>query len=127
MIWKFLIICGLLFVIYKIVEISLRHIERRNAMRKLEGADLIAYLGKPEPQTDSHQIWLWRLLRAGSLALGIGISFCLTPLYTKVIQEILGDGAYYSYLVEVVGWGATMVLGAVALIIELLIERKLRK
>lgn len=111
-----------LFVIYQTVALLLRYIERKNAIRKLEGADLITYLGKAEPKDNTSQKWIWWLLRVGSIALGCGISFCLTPLYSK-----LGQTPNTVYLVEVVGTGATMILSAIFLIIELLVELKMRK
>lgn len=107
---------------YKVIDLSLRRYERFKAMQKLEGGSLIEYLGKsePKPQGDSLRQSLWWLLRGGSVALGIGIAFSLSPLFVQL--EEIRDSVGETTLV-----GASIVLSALFLIIELLIERKVRK
>lgn len=107
---------------YKVIDLSLRRYERFKAMQKLEGESLIEYLGKsePNPQGDSLRQSLWWLFRGGSVALGIGIAFSLSPLFVQL--EEIRDSVGETTLV-----GASIVLSALFLIIELLIERKVRK
>lgn len=107
---------------YKVIDLSLRRYERFKAMQKLEGESLIEYLGKSEskPQGDSLRQSLWWLLRGGSVALGIGIAFSLSPLFVQL--EEIRDSVGETTLV-----GASIVLSALFLIIELLIEQKVRK
>ena len=72
----FLFYLSLLFAIYRVVELSLKRYERLKAMQKLEGEELIAYLGKAEPEQKSNSLEQskWWLIRIASLLTGIGIT-----------------------------------------------------
>lgn len=108
--------------IYKIVEVSLTRFERLKAMQRLEGQDLIAYLGKAAPQTDSLKQTMWWLMRIGSIVLGIGISFLLIPW----IEHLLPTSEYAN-TGEMFLVGMMMLCGTLLLIIELLIEHRIRR
>lgn len=117
----FVLIC---ITLYKIIDLSLRRYERFKAMQKLEGEQLVEYLGKsePDPQGDPLRQSLWWLLRAGSVALGIGIPFICSPFFAEIeCKANMGQVGQMSMV------GAMILLSAVFLIIELLIERKVRK
>ena len=107
--------------IYKIVELSLNRFERLKAMQKLEGQDLVEYLGKAAPQEDYLKQTMWWLMRIGSIRIGVGIG-CLQVIWVRQFPE---DG--YGNTPQLVLVGAMMLCGALFLIIELLLERKLRK
>ena len=107
--------------IYKIVELSLNRFERLKAMQKLEGQDLVEYLGKAAPQVDSLKQTMWWLMRIGSILIGVGIGF-LQVIWVRQLSE---DG--FGNTPQLVLVGAMMLCGALFLIIELLLERKLRK
>lgn len=107
--------------IYKIVELSLNRFERLKALQKLEGQDLVEYLGKAAPQEDSLKQTMWWLMRIGSVLFGVGIGF-LQSFWIDRIPEGPHNNTPMVMLV-----GAMMVAGTLCLIVELLIERKLRK
>lgn len=107
--------------IYKIVELSLNRFERLKALQKLEGQALVEYLGKAAPQEDYLKQTMWWLMRIGSILIGVGISF----LQSFWIGQLPEDG--YGNTPQLVLVGAMMLGGALFLIIELFIERKLRK
>ena len=107
--------------IYKIVELSLNRFERLKAMQKLEGQDLVEYLGKAAPQEDSLKASMWWLMRIGSILIGVGIGFLQC-----IWIEQLPAGRYNNTPIVVLS-GAMMLGGALFLVVELLIERKLRK
>ena len=107
--------------IYKIVDLSLKRYERLKAMQKLEGQDLVEYLGKAAPQVDSLKASMWWLMRIAAVALGVGIGF-LQCIWIEQLPE-----GNYNNTPMVVLVGAMMLCGASFLVVELLIERKLRK
>ncbi len=117
----FVMIC---ITLYKIIDISLRRFERFKAIQKLEGDLLVEYLSKnePRPQQDLLKASLWWLLRAGSVALGIGIPFLCAPIFAQ-IEYVPHVGAVGQMSMV----GTMILLSTTFLIIELLIERKLRK
>ena len=107
--------------IYKIVELSLNRFERLKALQKLEGQALVEYLGKAAPQEDYLKQTMWWLMRIGSILIGVGIGFL-----QSIWIEQLPEGNYKDTRMMVL-IGAMMLGGASFLIVELLIERKLRK
>ena len=107
--------------IYKIVELSLTRFERLKALQKLEGQDLVEYLGKAAPQEDYLKQTMWWLMRIGSILIGVGIGF-LQVFWIGQLPE-----GPYSDTPEIMLVGGMMLGGALFLIIELFIERKLRK
>ena len=107
--------------IYKIVELSLNRYERLQAMQKLEGQDLVEYLGKAAPQEDYLKQTMWWLMRIGSILIGVGIGFLQSFWIEQLPEGPFGDTP------EIMLVGAVMLCGALFLIIELFIERKLRK
>ena len=107
--------------IYKIVELSLNRFERLKALQKLEGQALVEYLGKAAPQEDHLKQTMWWLMRIGSILIGVGIGF-LQCIWIEQLPE-----GNYNNTPMVVLSGAMMIGGALFLIIELLLERKLRK
>ena len=107
--------------IYKILELSLNRYERLKAMQKLEGQDLVEYLGKAAPQVDALKQTMWWLMRIGSIVLGVGIGFLQSFWLANLPEGDFGDTP------EIMLIGAMICGGALFLIIELFIERKLRK
>lgn len=116
-----LFVLVIVIAIYKIVELSLTRFERLKAMQKLEGQDLVEYLGKAAPQVDSLKQTMWWLMRIASILLGVGVGF----LQVIWIRQLPEDG--YGNTPPMILVGAMMLCGALFLIIELLLERKLRK
>ena len=107
--------------IYKIVELSLTRFERLKALQKLEGQALVEYLGKAAPQEDYLKQTMWWLMRIGSILIGVGIGF-LQLFWIGQLPE-----APFGNTPEIMLVGGMMLCGALFLIIELFIERKLRK
>ena len=107
--------------IYKIVELSLNRFERLKAMQRLEGQALVEYLGKAAPQEDYLKQTMWWLMRIASVLLGVGIG----SMQTIWIREFPEDR--FCDTPQMILCGAMMLGGALFLIIELLLERKLRK
>ena len=116
-----LFVLVIVIAIYKLVELSLHRFERLKAMQKLEGQALVEYLGKAAPQEDYLKQTMWWLMRIGSILIGVGIGF-LQVIWVRQLSE---DG--YGNTPQLVLVGAMMLCGALFLIIELLLERKLRK
>lgn len=110
--------------LYKIIDLSLCRYERFKAMQKLDGELLVEYLGKSEPRSklDLLKKSLWWLMRAGSVALGIGVSLLSTPFFAEM-EYRKGVG----HVGQMSMFGTMILLAAVFLIIELMIERKIRK
>ena len=96
-------------------------LERLQAMQKLEGQELVEYLGKAAPQEDYLKQTMWWLMRIGSILIGVGIGF-LQVIWVRQFPE---DG--FGNTPEIMLVGGMMLCGALFLIIELFIERKLRK
>ena len=119
--WFVLFTLIIAVAIYKILELSLNRYERLKALQKLEGQDLVEYLGKAAPQVDSLKQTMWWLMRIGSILIGVGIGF-LQCIWIEQLPE-----GKYNNTPMVVLVGAMMLCGALFLIIELFIERKLRK
>ena len=107
--------------IYKIVELSLNRFERLKAMQKLEGQDLVEYLGKAAPQEDYLKQTMWWLMRIGSILIGVGIGFLQSFWVANLPEGPIGNTP------EIMLMGGMMLCGALFLIVELFIERKLRK
>lgn len=118
--WDLLLAVALLIGLYQLVALALKRYERLRAMEKLEGEALVAYLGKAEPEGDSLKKTMWWLIRLGSLLLGLGISFCMAPLIECLFLDAKTN------LMEAVFAGVICLFGALALIVELIIERKVR-
>ena len=119
--WNLLIIIVIAVAIYKIVEMSMARYERLQAMQKLEGQELVEYLGKAAPQEDYLKQTMWWLMRIASVLFGVGIGF-LQVIWVRQFPE---DG--FGNTPEIMLVGGMMLCGALFLIIELFIERKLRK
>lgn len=119
--WDLLVIIVIAVAIYKIVEISMTRYERLQAMQKLEGQELVEYLGKAAPQVDSLKQTMWWLMRIASVLFGVGIGFLQSYWMANLPESCFGDTP------EIMLVGAMMLCGALFLIIELFIERKLRK
>lgn len=119
--WFVLFTLIIAVAIYKILELSLTRFERLKALQKLEGQDLVEYLGKAAPQVDSLKQTMWWLMRIGSILIGVGIGF-LQVIWVRQFPE---DG--FGNTPEIMLVGGMMLCGALFLIIELFIERKLRK
>lgn len=119
--WNLLIIIVIAVAIYKIVELSLTRFERLKALQKLEGQDLVEYLGKAAPQEDYLKQTMWWLMRIGSILLGVGVGFLQSFWIGQLPEGPFGDTP------EIMLVGGMMLCGALFLIIELFIERKLRK
>lgn len=113
---------AILFAIYKLLALALKRYERLKAMQRLEGAELIAYLGTAEPEESTSNESKWWLLRAAAVGIACGISFCLVPLYEPLVKE-----SHISNTHEILFVGTLMFLGFLGLLIELIIEHKLRK
>lgn len=111
----------IVIAIYKIVELSLTRFERLKALQKLEGQALVEYLGKAAPQVDSLKQTMWWLMRIGSIVLGVGVGFLQSFWVANLPEGPFGDTP------EIMLVGGMMLGGALFLIIELFIERKLRK
>ena len=116
-----LFVLVIVIAIYKIVELSLTRFERLKAMQKLEGQDLVEYLGKAAPQEDYLKQTMWWLMRIGSIVLGVGVGFLQSFWVANLPEGPFGDTP------EIILVGGMMLGGALFLIIELFIERKLRK
>ena len=116
-----LFVLVIVIAIYKIVELSLTRFERLKAMQKLEGQDLVEYLGKAAPQEDYLKQTMWWLMRIGSIVLGVGVGFLQSFWVANLPEGPFGDTP------ELMLVGGMMLGGALFLIIELFIERKLRK
>lgn len=119
--WFVLFTLIIAVAIYKILELSLNHFERLKALQKLEGQDLVEYLGKAAPQVDSLKQTMWWLMRIGSILIGVGIGFLQSFWIGQLPEGPFGDTP------EIMLVGGMMLCGALFLIIELFIERKLRK
>lgn len=119
--WFVLFTLIIAVAIYKILELSLNRYERLKALQKLEGQDLVEYLGKAAPQVDSLKQTMWWLMRIGSIVLGVGVGFLQSLWMANLPEDGFGDTP------EIMLIGAMMLGGALFLIIELFIERKLRK
>lgn len=119
--WFVLFTLIIAVAIYKIVELSLTRFERLKAMQKLEGHDLVEYLGKAAPQEDYLKQTMWWLMRIGSILLGVGVGFLQSFWIGQLPEGPFGDTP------EIMLVGGMILCGAFFLIIELFIERKLRK
>ena len=119
--WFVLFTLIIAVAIYKILELSLNRYERLKALQKLEGQDLVEYLGKAAPQVDSLKQTMWWLMRIGSILLGVGVGFLQSFWIAQLPEGPFGDTP------EIMLVGGMMLCGALFLIIELFIERKLRK
>lgn len=119
--WFVLFTLIIAVAIYKILELSLNRYERLKALQKLEGQDLVEYLGKAAPQVDSLKQTMWWLMRIGSILLGVGVGFLQSFWIAQLPEDPFGD------TLEIMLVGGMMLGGALFLIIELFIERKLRK
>ena len=119
--WFALFTLVIAVAIYKILELSLNRYERLKALQKLEGKDLVEYLGKAAPQVDSLKQTMWWLMRIGSILIGVGIGFLQSFWIERLPEGPFGDTP------ELMLVGGMMLGGALFLIIELFIERKLRK
>ena len=119
--WFVLFTLVIAVAIYKIVELSLTRYERLKALQKLEGQDLVEYLGKAAPQVDSLKQTMWWLMRICSIVLGVGVGFLQSFWLANLPEGPFGDTP------EIMLVGGMMLGGALFLIIELFIERKLRK
>ena len=119
--WFVLFTLIIAVAIYKILELSLTRFERLKALQKLEGQDLVEYLGKAAPQVDSLKQTMWWLMRIGSIVLGVGVGFLQSFWVANLPEGPFGDTP------EIMLVGGMMLGGALFLIIELFIERKLRK
>ena len=119
--WFVLFTLIIAVAIYKILELSLNRYERLKALQKLEGQDLVEYLGKAAPQVDSLKQTMWWLMRIGSIVLGVGVGFLQSFWVANLPEGPFGDTP------EIMLVGGMMLGGALFLIIELFIERKLRK
>lgn len=113
---------SILFAIYKLLALSLKRYERLKAMQRLEGAELIAYLGTAEPEEKSPNESKWWLMRTAAVGIACGISVCLVPLFEPLIKD-----SSFSDMLEVLFIGTILFLGFLSLLIELIIEHKLRK
>lgn len=113
---------AILFSIYKLLALALKRYERLKAMQRLEGAELIAYLGTAEPEEKSLNESKWWLLRIAAVGIACGISCCLIPLFEPLVKE-----SHFSDMLGTLFVGALMFLGFLSLLIELIIEHKLRK
>lgn len=109
--------------IYKTAEMAMIRFERLKAMQKLEGHDLVEYLGKAAPQEDYLKQTMWWLMRIGSVLIGIGVAMIQVIWLGKhqLTEDSYGDTA------QIMLVGGMILCGAFFLIIELFIERKLRK
>lgn len=107
--------------IYKTAEMAMIRFERLKAMQKLEGHDLVEYLGKAAPQEDYLKQTMWWLMRIGSILLGVGVGFLQSFWIGQLPEGPFGDTP------EIMLVGGMILCGAFFLIIELFIERKLRK
>lgn len=119
--WFVLFTLIIAVAIYKILELSLNRYERLKALQKLEGQDLVEYLGKAAPQEDYLKQTMWWLMRIGSILIGVGIGFLQSFWIEQLPEGPFGDTP------ELMLVGGMMLGGALFLIIELFIERKLRK
>lgn len=119
--WFVLFTLIIAVAIYKILELSLTRFERLKALQKLEGQDLVEYLGKAAPQEDYLKQTMWWLMRIGSILIGVGIGFLQSFWIAQLPEDPFGD------TLEIMLVGGMMLCGALFLIIELFIERKLRK
>lgn len=115
--------------IYKVVELTMKRYERLKAMQKLEGEELIAYLGKAEPEQKSNSLEQskWWLFRIASLLIGVGITLCLSPLIVNWGIEFGKANNLSSDLNGFAVIGCGFFCSAVTLLIELLIEHRVRK
>lgn len=109
--------------IYKTAEMAMIRFERLKAMQKLEGHDLVEYLGKAAPQEDYLKQTMWWLMRIGSVLIGIGVAMIQVIWLRK--QQLTEDS--YGDTAQIMLVGGMILCGAFFLIIELFIERKLRK
>ena len=125
----FLFYLSLLFAIYRVVELSLKRYERLKAMQKLEGEELIAYLGKAEPEQKSNSLEQskWWLIRIASLLTGIGITLGLSPIIINWCIEFGEANKLSDDLNAFAVIGCGLICSAVTLLIELIIEHKVRK
>ncbi len=121
--WFVLFTLIIAVAIYKILELSLNRYERLKAMQKLEGHDLVEYLGKAAPQEDYLKQTMWWLMRIGSVLIGIGVAMIQVIWLGK--QQLTEDS--YGDTAQIMLVGGMILCGAFFLIIELFIERKLRK
>ena len=119
--WFVLFTLIIAVAIYKILELSLNRYERLKALQKLEGQDLVGYLGKAAPQEDYLKQTMWWLMRIGSILIGVGIGFLQSYWIGQLPEGPFGDTP------EIMLVGGMILGGALFLIIELLVERKLRK
>lgn len=125
----FLFYLSLLFAIYRVVELSLKRYERLKAMQKLEGEELIAYLGKAEPEQKSNSLEQskWWLIRIASLLTGTGITLGLSPIIINWCIEFGEANKLSDDLNAFAFIGCGLICSAVTLLIELIIEHKVRK
>lgn len=117
-----------LFGIYKVVDLAMKRYERLKAMQKLEGEELIAYLGKAAPEEKSHSLERskWWLMRIASTVIGAGVSFGLSPIIVSWAvgfeeRHNINDIAVTAFI------GIATFISAMFLLIELIIEHKVRK
>lgn len=117
---SFVLLVILVVVVYKVVDVTLMRYERLKAMQRLEGEQLVTYLGKSEPKVarDYLDMTIWWLLRAASVVIGIGIPFATSPWFYQLHEKrSVGEMSMV---------GCMFLLGAIMLIIELIFERKVR-
>lgn len=107
----------IVLAIYKLVDLATTRYERLKAMQKLEGENLIDYLGKAAPKVEDQDQTVWWLMRIAAAVIGVGIAMLQSLWISKI------EVPQYSVLLAAL----IMLLGALAIIIELCIERKLRK
>ena len=111
----------IVLAIYKLVDLATTRYERLKAMQKLEGESLVEYLGKAAPKVEDQDQTVWWLMRIAAVVIGVGIALLQTLWISKI------EVPKYSNTHEVLLAALMMLLGALAIIIELCIERKLRK
>lgn len=111
----------IVLAIYKLVDLATTRYERLKAMQKLEGESLVEYLGKAAPKVEDKDQTVWWLVRIAAAVIGVGIAMLQSLWISKI------EVPQYSNVPEVLLAAFIMLLGALAIIIELCIERKLRK
>ena len=111
----------IVLAIYKLVDLATTRYERLKAMQKLEGESLVKYLGKAAPKVEGQDQTVWWLMRIAAVVIGVGIAMLQSLWISKI------EVPQYSNVPEVLLAALIMLLGALAIIIELCIERKLRK
>ena len=111
----------IVLAIYKLVDLATTRYERLKAMQKLEGESLVEYLGKAAPKVEDKDQTVWWFMRIAAVVIGVGIALLQTLWISKI------EVPKFSNTPDVLLAALMMLLGALAIIIELCIERKLRK